>query len=472
MDEWVNNWLSKQRELGEKGLEIKKFSNGYYVYRSTTYWDKELKKRRKKSTYIGRLDINKGLIESQKTVISSKRVRSIWEYGNSALLNYAIQDLKPLLQTAFGDIWEEVYALALIRIAGYVPLKRASLAWEKLYPIAEITPSMNTKSLSKVLKEVGVNRKGQNHVFKGLNSEDKQLVYDLSSIFTRSEAINFAEKGYNKEHFHIPQVNFALFCTANENLPTMVRILPGSVRDIKSLALSVQEIGIENKTLILDRGFYSQSSIKVLNEHKLSFVIPTKRNSTLYNEQINLSEHFFYHERLIKCGKKKCGENILYLFEDNEMKKEEEYNLYKQHDENKITRNTFNNSLEKAGKILLVSNVDLAPEDVFLMYKKRDTVEKHYDTYKNLLEADKLYLQNNESLFGHMFISFLSLYGYAKIQNCIRKADLTSKYSPRDLIEQFRKVYMLDLDCQMILTEVPKKISEIEKKLNLKLFPK
>jgi transposase len=252
----------------------------------------------------------------------------------------------------------------------------------------------------------------------------------------------------------------------------MVRILPGSVRDVKSLALSVQEIGVENKTLILDRGFYSQSSIKTLNEHKLSFVIPTKRNSTLYNEQINLSEHFFYHERLIKCGKKEYGENVLYLFEDSEMKKEEEYTLYKQHDENKITSNTFNKGLEKAGKILLVSNVDLAPENVFLMYKKRDTVEKHCDTYKSILEADKLYLQDNESLFGHIFISFLSLYGYIKIQNCIRKADLTSKYSPRDLIEQFRKVYMMDLDGQMILTEVPKKIDEMEKKLNLKLFPK
>src|SRR5664279_1923934 len=88
MEDWVSNWLAKQRELGEKGLEVKKFSNGYYLYRSTTYWDKALKKRRKKSAYIGRLDKNKGLIESQKTVISSKRVRSIWEYGNTALLNY------------------------------------------------------------------------------------------------------------------------------------------------------------------------------------------------------------------------------------------------------------------------------------------------------------------------------------------------------------------------------------------------
>ena len=99
-------------------------------------------------------------------------------------------------------------------------------------------------------------------------------------------------------------------------------------------------------------------------------------------------------------------------------------------------------------------------------------MEKHYDTYKNILEADKLYLQDNKSFFGRLFVSFLSLYGYVKIQNCITKADLTSKYSSRDLIEQFRKVYIMDLDGQMILTEVPKKIEEMEKKLNLKLFPK
>ena len=136
------------------------------------------KEAKEKSFYLGKLDKDKVLIESQKTVISNKRVRSIWEYGNAALLNYAMQDLKPILQTAFGEIWEEVYALALVRINGYVPLKRANLVWEKLYPISEIKPSMNPKALSKVLKEVGINRKGQNLVFKGLSSEDKHLVYD------------------------------------------------------------------------------------------------------------------------------------------------------------------------------------------------------------------------------------------------------------------------------------------------------
>ncbi|WP_207205304.1 hypothetical protein, partial [Methanolobus psychrotolerans] len=70
------------------------------------------------------------------------------------------------------------------------------------------------------------------------------------------------------------------------------------------------------------------------------------------------------------------------------------------------------------------------------------------------------------------FISFLSLYGYAKIENCIRNASLTKKYSPRDLIEMFGKVYMMDIDGQMMLTEVPKKVEDLGKKLNLGLFPK
>jgi len=35
--------------------------------------------------------------------------------------------------------------------------------------------------------------------------------------------------------------------------------------------------------------------------------------------------------------------------------------------------------------------------------------EKMFGTYKTVLNADKLYLQDNESVFGDVFIAFLSL---------------------------------------------------------------
>jgi hypothetical protein len=47
MDEWARAWLTEQRKQGKKGLEVKEISNNYYVYHSTSYWDKQLKKRRK-----------------------------------------------------------------------------------------------------------------------------------------------------------------------------------------------------------------------------------------------------------------------------------------------------------------------------------------------------------------------------------------------------------------------------------------
>jgi len=70
-------------------------------------------------------------------------------------------------------------------------------AWEKLYNAGGIYPSLNPKNLSNVLRDVGVNRAGQDVVFKGLTDMSKQLVYDLSSVFSCSMSISQAEKGYN-----------------------------------------------------------------------------------------------------------------------------------------------------------------------------------------------------------------------------------------------------------------------------------
>jgi transposase len=94
---------------------------------------------------------------------------------------------------------------------------------------------------------------------------------------------------------------------------------------------------------------------------------------------------------------------------------EENITLYQNFDDGKIDMLGLNDSQKRAGKILIVSNLDLDENSIFMQYKSRDRIEKLFDTYKNVLQADKLYLQDNESVFGHIFISFLSLYAYTKI---------------------------------------------------------
>ena len=126
--EWAKEWLTEQRKQGQKGIEVKEISNHYYVYHSTTYWDKQLKKRRKISEYIGKLDRTKGLIEGVKRSITATNLRGIKEYGNAVLFDLILVDMRSCLAKAFEDVWEEVYALAITRATGYTH-RRFCCAW-------------------------------------------------------------------------------------------------------------------------------------------------------------------------------------------------------------------------------------------------------------------------------------------------------------------------------------------------------
>ncbi len=441
------------------------------MYRSTTRYNRETKKRDKVSTYVGILDRGSGIVKQKKARVTGSNLRGVYEYGNSMVLHKMMDKLRIVLAEAFPLEWRELYALALVRAQAYTPLKRAGLAWSKFYDLHGLKPDMEPAGLSRMLKRVGVDRKAQARVFKQLAAEGGELVYDLSAVYTRS-SLNFAEKGYNKDHVFLPQINLALFCDARTGLPTMLRCLPGSVRDVKSLYKSLKEVDMTDKILILDRGFFSDTSLRYFRKEAYNFVVPAWRNSRYYNVDYMMYNHFFYHDRLIHYTKKKMDEVLFYMYEDQDLQRDEIRTLYKRLDAGQITPDEFEREKRKAGRILIASSLDKDEKEVFLLYKSRDRIEKLFDTYKNALMADRLYLQDNETLFGHVFTSFLSLYAYANLQAHIKKAGLDSQYSPQDILQMYSKVYLLELENGNLITDAPKKIEQLDQTLHLDVFPK
>ena len=245
MEEWVRTWLEERRKKGEKCLEIKYIQDKPYVYRSTSVYNKATKSPKKVSTYIGRLTKEHGLIAKGAR---ERRIaglpRSIHEYGNAALLAEEFHDLLPVLREAFPACWQEIVALTFTRVTGYIPLSRVGDTWEKLDNILDIQADCDPRTLSRVLTAVGGDRAGQQAVFQYLSSQARQLVYDLSFVFSYSDTVNLAEFGYNAESVWLPQVNIALFSATDTGLPVMIRVLPGSVRDVATLLRSLQEINI------------------------------------------------------------------------------------------------------------------------------------------------------------------------------------------------------------------------------------
>ena len=472
MEEWVRAWLEERRSQGEKCLEIKYIQNKPYVYRSTSVYDKTTKSPKKVSTYLGRLTQEAGLIpRGTRGARCPLPPRTIREYGNAALLTTAFRDLLPPLQDAFPACWQELVALTFTRIAGYTPLSRVGDAWEKLDNVLAITPDCDPRTLSRVLTAVGGDRVAQQAIFQHLSSQARQLVYDLSFVFSYSETVNLAEFGYNADDVWLPQVNIALFSATDTGLPVMIRALPGSVRDVATLVRSLAEIDTTRTTLVLDRGFVSEANEKVLREAKIAFVLPQRRNSTRYETRIHLTDHFFYHKRLIHAGKREVDGVMLYLYEDVDLAAEEEKMLYRLLEEEKIDRETLNKRLKRAGRILLVSSLAAEPGEVYDLYKSRNLVEDHFAAFKGLIQADKLYLRDTTAVFGHVFVGFLCLYLYCRILNRIKQAGMTAHLSPQGLLLKLSKVYAVEGGGERQITEVPKKVRKIVEKLELDIFP-
>ena len=62
-DQWVQDWIAREKEAGRKCFDVKKSGNSYYVYFQTTRYNAETKKREKVSGYLGKLVEGEGLVE-------------------------------------------------------------------------------------------------------------------------------------------------------------------------------------------------------------------------------------------------------------------------------------------------------------------------------------------------------------------------------------------------------------------------
>ena len=90
-----------------------------------------------------------------------------------------------------------------------------------------------------------------------------------------------------------------------------------------------------------------------------------------------------------------------------------------------------------------------------------------FDSFKNILEADKTYMRSDHSMEGWMFINYLSLVYYYKIYHNLIKRELLSRYSPLDVLLYLSKYRKVKISANWIDLEIPKQTRKLMEKLNL-----
>lgn len=479
------NWATKYRT---PGTELRLIRGNYYLYEYKTIYDKEKKKPRKISgKLIGTINQKEGLVPSEKRQLEkgskSVPISNIYckEYGMSSLVSTKFSAYSDALQNVFGDLWSLLTAIAYCRFVYKCPLKNIPFRLKQSYlPEMLEIKSFNEKTSSLLLKKIGGQPEKMLKYMKSFIRKGDYMLIDATNIFSNSHQIPLAKKGYNNNMTFDKQFNLMYIYSSNSMMPVYYRLLPGNIKEVKAFKNCMVEVGLSKSIVIADKGFYSKNNISLLEQEKLNYIIPLKRDSSLIDysdlteNTFKQADTYFEHEGRIIWYRyyKTEDKQDLYLFLDESLKLKEDNDYLKRIsslpesyslDGYHKKRNTF-------GTIALLDNIKKSTAiDIYQAYKSRMFIEVMFDGMKNVLEADHTYMQDEQTLQGWMFINHIALQWYQTLYIELKEKGLLKKYSVNDYINLLTDIKKIRINDEWYFNEVTTYTKKIVKKLGIEI---
>ena len=451
---WLRKVIGKR-----KNVEVKEHRGKYYAYSIRKVWDKTLKQQKKISTYLGRVT-KRGIVTRYEASL-----RGIYEYGHIRLLNHLFHKNGFLraLRGIFPDCWRELFAFACNRVIDPRPIKSMGAWCEKTYLPKALEISMSPKRIARALSVVGMSWKSQLEFFDRIIVGGEKVLYDGSIIVTDSEN-PLAEFKVDKKGQFLKRMNLVVAFSRDRKLPVFFRVLPGSLHEISTLGLFLEEIEEKNLILVMDKGFTKEDLYKEIDRRKHGFIVSLKRDSPRIDYGRKMTGFFMYRKRPVKYCSYRSGKFYVYLYEDPALRAEEERVYFTLLSKGK--RVSFRE--EWAGTIALLSNFRAPAEEIYDMWKGRGEIEKAFHVLQNLLETDTPHVRREETLRGYVFASFVGLIGYYLILRLLKEADINNKVSVSDLMLELSKVYIIELKGRGFVSERTKRVRGLVKALDVK----
>ncbi len=394
-----------------------------------------------------RRQIHEGIPQIRNPSVPIIQSISTKSAGLGCFLEPLLSDILTALRKHFDENADAIYCASLMRLTHQAPLKNMNVHLQENF-LSESFPevSLADKKVSSLLKIIGSDRERINAFFREFSRVGENILMDITAIHSKSEQMSINQRGYNSQGSFDPQANLLLLFSQSRHEPVYYRVLPGNIRDVKSVQLTLKETGSLDTVFVADKGFYSESNIEEMEQAHLQYVIPLKRNSSLIDyEPLKKGgksgfDHFFkFQDRFIFCAFRQLSDGkVLYTFLDDHLRLEEErsfLNRLETQKEEKLAIVDFHERIHTLGTFSIITNLkEKLPQDIYKMYKARMEVETAFDAFKNTLEADRSYMHNDQSFEGWMFINYLALLTYWRMLKVLMEKELLAKFSINDLI--------------------------------------
>jgi hypothetical protein len=476
-------WVSGHRK---PGTEIRKFGNKYYVYEVKGFYDKERKRSRKKTVgFLGTISESEGFVEAKTKRVpksyKSMDVKTITsrEYGLGAFLLSYCSDIIDPLKDYFSQQWEWILVALYCRLLSTSPLKNMGYYYRKSFLSEELNVSVTPAAISQLLKDLGKNRipiADYMYHLSGCKKTDMMLI-DATSIISCSENLSRVEIGLSKDHTYEPLFNLLYFYSPQNYFPACYRLFNGNIKDVTMISTAIKESGYNDTIIIADKGFYSESNLRLLEKGNLRYIIPLKRSSKLidytrYEFLTHSKNNFLFEGRVIYYDSYPVENNrTVYLFIDEQMiiQEKRDFVMRIEKESNGYTQDEFVKKMAEFGTFSTITCMQTDAQTLYLNYKSRAYIEILFDGVKNILGNDYTYMQNDDALEGWMFINHLALLVHHKIYALLKENELISKYSVRDFITFLADVKKFKINQEWFIEPIVAEQKKILNKVNISI---
>lgn len=300
------------------------------------------------------------------------------------------------------------------------------------------------------------------------------ISYDASNKNCQAGDIDFVEYGHAKVDAGTPIWNYGIGLNIQDMLPLFYDKYQGSIPDVSQLEQLVNksiEFGYQKITFILDRGFFSESNIRYIDEAKFNFIMMVKGKKKLVSEIIDKLRGSFEmdHKHLVKttsgvygCTEKRefagkdryfhvyCSTQKLHTESDKISKNIDDLEVHLTRCKGKILDSTkdfdpyfdlhkdktgklifferkydaITEELKRAGYFTIITSKKMTAEEAYLLYKKRDSSEKLFCADKTFLGSHCSRVHSTEALNTKMFIEFIALIARSRIYSLLKDASI------------------------------------------------
>lgn len=475
-------WAVKFRR---PGTELRKTNDALYkLYECSSVYDKEKKRARKiTGKYLGSITEDGGFKESRKRIMEREikelkaevphqpQVPKVGQVRELGLSEYVLTKQKNSIDTLkqfFPQDWSRIVALAYCRLRFQSPMRRVSSDFSDSY-LSEVIGKrgISANAITEFLHEFGSRRDDIVNFMRSYIDPNDSLIFDGTDQLSASRCMDYPQLTKTKKGTFENAVDIMWVFNCAKHLPVYYRLLPGAIKDISAFKICAVDAGLKDGIAIVDKGFQSKSNIEKLDSLELRFIMSLKRNTpgldySVFDSRTNTKADgvFLYQKRPIWWKRFDIDGHEVFLYLD-ELHRSDESEDYMRRvldpEKEEYTLEKYKSKALQFGTLALMSTSNKDAEHVYLDYKTRGDVEQAIDAFKNILDADHSYMQDEKSLEAWTFINLIALQWYYGLVRNLKDAKINNRYSPMDMVRSLSRVRTIRLDQNWIVAEVMKK---------------